>query len=594
MNIILDFLRLFFFLFSTYGYVVFIHRKYRVDEECLPAIVMSSIGCLIFLAGILNIMKLAFVLIFGVGCILALKEIRNFVQIFREPVLQKCIRFAMLLFVMYLFGHLRDVKYYQYDNFSHWGIAVKNIFINSSFPNFDDNIIAYQSYPLGSSGLIWYICKIIGYTEGKALFAQAFLISTYSYSLFLLAKDIIDKHRKVIASLLVFLTNIVIVTYGDKLANGIFNLLVDVLLAANALSACIIMFYYKDKVSRAVLCTNPLLIFGVCIKNSGIVWIAAIFIEALILWHHELNKKNILQVLGGILGLPLTFLILWHAHVNLVFARGETSAHAMSLENYRKILGTKTVDDINRITQSFMQKIFSSSNRMWYIYIGFILLVMLIYFISPKKSKQARQCFVFWGYLVLIYVIYQLGNLGMYLFSMHRSEALGLAGYERYVMTLELFVWGLVISEIVVMLGKKISRRSKDDLIILCVAACVLLIFESGDVVTLVKSPTVFRREASKDRMEAIMDAYDLQPGKKVLLYIGNPQDRDAGYRSWMSKYMLYTTNITILKGDDVDMLRNMDDYDYTILLERDSVLENWLAEANLPVEIGECYIRGN
>ena len=594
MNIVADLLRLLLFLVSVYGYVLFIHRKYDVDEECLPAIVMSGIGCLIFLAGILNIMNLVFVLLFVAGCILALKEIRGFLYIFREPVLQKCIRLAMFVFVVYLFCYLRDVKYYHYDNFTHWGLIVKNIYINSSFPNFDDGIITFQSYPLGSSAIIWYICKIIGYSEGKTLFAQAFLILTHSYSLFLLTKNIIDKHRKIIASLLVFVTNMIIVTYGNNMANGIFNLMVDVLLAVVAISACVIVFYYRDKVYKAVLCTSPLLIFVVCVKNSGIVWVAAVFIEALILLHHKLNKRNILQVLGGILGLPLAFLLIWHGHVDMVFARGEVSAHAMSLENYSKVFGSKTSEDIERIIEAFVQKILSLNNRMWYLFIGFILLRIIIYFITPKKNKQAKHLLGFLGYLVLIYVIYQLGNLAMYLFSMPLSEALVMAGYERYVMTLELFVWGLMISIIVMMLGKNLSKRPSGDLIILCVAACVLLVYESRDVVTLIKTPTVSGRETSRVHMDTIIDAYDLRPGKKVLLYIGNPNDRDVGYRSWMSKYMLYTTNITILNESAVGTLKNMNDYDYTILLERDQVLENWLIDANLPIEIGECYVREN
>ena len=38
--------------------------------------------------------------------------------------------------------------------------------------------------------------------------------------------------------------------------------------------------------------------------------------------------------------------------------------------------------------------------------------------------------------------------------------------------------------------------------------------------------------------MDEIVSKYQLE-SEKSLVYIGNPQDNDAGYREWMSKYVL-------------------------------------------------------
>ena len=58
-----------------YGYMSYFNRRFRIAMECLPIIIFSGIGSLIFLAGILNIMELMFGLIVAGGGLLELKSV---------------------------------------------------------------------------------------------------------------------------------------------------------------------------------------------------------------------------------------------------------------------------------------------------------------------------------------------------------------------------------------------------------------------------------------------------------------------------------------------------------------------------------------
>ena len=67
---IISLLRLTIFLLSVYGYMAFCKEKIKVENECLPIVVFSGIGCIVFISGILNVMYVTFLGLLGVGLVL--------------------------------------------------------------------------------------------------------------------------------------------------------------------------------------------------------------------------------------------------------------------------------------------------------------------------------------------------------------------------------------------------------------------------------------------------------------------------------------------------------------------------------------------
>lgn len=75
-----------------------------------------------------------------------------------------------------------------------------------------------------------------------------------------------------------------------------------------------------------------------------------------------------------------------------------------------------------------------------------------------------------------------------------------------------------------------------------------------------------------------------------VNLGIGDPQDNDAGYREWMSRYVLYSYDVTIVDQLKIELLREFWDYDYLIILGRDNVVNTLLTDIDLVTD-EECII---
>lgn len=578
---IISFFRLIIFLLSVYGYMAFSKEKLEVENECLPIVVFSGIGSIVFISGILNTMYVTFLSLLGVGIILTIYYVvkkRNYLPV--SPGL--CFG---ALFLIFLFVCLMDEKYYDYDNFTHWGLVVKNIYAGSAFPNFQDSIIAFQSYPLGSAGFIWYVCRCIGYSEGLTMFAQNALILSCALPFFMLPRQI--KYGKGIAYIIAGLICVIDVCGGSNMANGPFNLLVDKLLACIAIAAFVIVYQYRKQLKKAMACVLPLLTLVIVVKNSGIMWVAAIFFETIYFWRKYSNhdRKQIRQM-SLLIVIPALFRFLWDKHVDLVFASGEFSYHAMSAENYSVTLRNKSAEDIKMIASMFAGRVFTWKNHMVMYVVVFILLFGVCYLLDKKILKKTDGLFLIL-YAVIIYSIYQVGNFVMYLVSMPLSEAQELAGYERYVATVEWFVWGIVVMTLlVIMTNIDCTTNAGIYVAALCGFGAILLWPKMNDIVPVYRHDVpVSGRETARIHMDEIVSKYQLESGKKSLVYIGDPQDRDVGYRGWMSKYVLYSNDVTMINQQNIDTMKNFRDYDYLIILERDDLINTFLTDLGLTTE---------
>ena len=180
----------------------------------------------------------------------------------------------------------------------------------------------------------------------------------------------------------------------------------------------------------------------------------------------------------------------------------------------------------------------------------------------------------------------------MYLVSMPMYEAAYLAGYERYVATVEWFIWGIaVMALLVIMMNIDSTADGRLSVAILCVFGAILLRPKMNDIVPVYRQEVpVSGRETARIHMDEIVSKYQLESGKKSLVYIGDPQDNDAGYREWMSRYVLYSYDVTIVDQQKIDLLREFRDYDYLIILERDNAINTILSDIDLSTD-EECII---
>lgn len=430
----IEYFRLLLLLFSVVGMFIFVRYKFKISVELIPIIVFSSIGLLVFFSGILNTMKILCFIIFIFG-FYGYKYIK-FILTDKRFWISNSI---FLVICSFLFIFLKDLLFIHYDNFSHWGLVSREILVTNSFPNFKTPIITFQSYITGSASFIYYVCKIIGTRqEGVMLFAQALLNISVIYSIFVF----INKKN-----LLLILP---IITFGVYLFTSNilpYDLPVDTLLSAYGIGLTVVLMKYKNDISKGIVIFSIMASYLITIKSSGLFFVIAnLFLMYSIV--KGTRKLSILKYQFYVLVCTLVINYIWKAHVEYVYLFGNNSKHAVSFSSYKSNLLDKGKIKISEIIHAFLNKVFSLEDLIWYI-IGMVILLMVLGYIIGIRNIHLRLTFVI--KLVLIYTFYQISLLLMYIFSMPYNEAKNLDSYNRYYLTIIVYIIGVLIVYIITM-----------------------------------------------------------------------------------------------------------------------------------------------
>ena len=389
--------RLLLLVFSFYGFMQAARR--RLDANLSLAFIFASIGSLLFLAGILNLLPETAAFICLLGCVLGVRSIRR-----RESPLA-LISPGTLFFAVgsvVMAALLFRAKFTSYDNFSHWAIVVKRMLATDRFPNFSDVNIQFQSYPLGSSCFIYYIAKVSGIRfEWMQMLAQAVLMLGMTAALF-------SCSRRPVTHLLTAVVGVALLA-GDV---DFTSLMVDTLLPLTALAGLAACVALRDRIGERPWLLLPFLLFLMSIKNSGLLFDVVLLVCMLCCGRKALRGHVRAFALTALS--PFALLLLWQKHVKLVFSDGMHAKHSLSLSLFAATLEEKGEDIIQTITGGMLGKVFSLSNPMLY-----VLLLLLALLLIGRFCLRDRQSPHFLAPLVLgSYAAYELGLFLMYLLTM--------------------------------------------------------------------------------------------------------------------------------------------------------------------------------
>lgn len=556
-------------ILSMTGYILFLLVNCHIRIEFTLAVICAWISNVMFAAGILNIMPQAAWVIFAGGFILLWKicaqssfqtrsdarcGTREYVPLDRHNIL---LYGGFLLVIVYFSWLIRGTHFVNYDNFSHWAAVVKNMLFTNRMPNFEDEIIMFQSYPLGSALFIYYICRIIGNADVCYIWAQIFMLVSF---LFCMAA-FIKKGRLYKAVWMGFFC-----LWALSANINIHELLVDTLLPLAAAAAFSIIFYYQKLPQKAVYCSSGLLAVLLNIKNSGL-YFYVVCVLFLTVYARSYIKQHKLQFAGVSLLFPLGLMYLWKRHVALVFSNGMMSKHAMSLANYTDMVMGKSKEDLKQIGQRLIERVLSFEGME--LKMMLLMTAILVLACLRKKTilRTAGMALVIWIcagiYFVFVYA--------MYIFSMPFDEAQRLASYDRYMMTLIIFLYGVIT--VYVLEHACITKRE-------VMAGVMLLAFYPVwqcrlQLHWLYQKPDY--EAAERAVMQDIIKEYGLESGKSYMIY---RTDDDGGYLFYLLQYELWTTGVGVItEGDFEERKQQIGEYDYFIVWDADHNVKQYLEE---------------
>ena len=569
---------------SIFGYCNYF-KKY-MHPAFAPIVTMSSIGILIFLAGILNVMPImVYLIVIGGWIFLILSKpwSKEYLESQKDTIWVFVIFSAICaLFLVRLYGLIPV----HYDSFSHWLTVIREMFNSDSMPNFDSTLIVFQGYPTGSAGFAYFICKFLGNTrDDLVLFAQSILYaaSISSFLAFTKKKDIFAGGIIVVGSLFCLVAN----------TNATFtNLLVDTLISLISVAGVAIIIYYREDLIKAAFIALPLQMFLVAIKNSGILMVAINFALIILLAmgmdYIESKKVSFIKLvkLGGLTaGIPAVVYYLWIRHVDYVFASGTTSKHTASIENYAQNLGAKTGEEIKEILTIFVER-FVSWNNSWLLLIiifGILAAGMLCKKLILKKNSKV-ELFIFAGVLCA-YLGFMLILAMMYILSMPYGEAIILAAYARYENTILVYIVGAV-TIYCLSLVQQFSSSAKEmgaKVVVLLFMSSILLLQTENLQKLLPKVDTY--TGSSRQEFEQIKDKYDIEEEKSYFIY-GERLVDDAGYHKYLTRYLFWSTNIELCMPQDLETKKDLiGNYDYLIIIDSDEQIEEFLEMKNMKAD---------
>lgn len=604
MQIVFTILRLIAFAFSTAGYVAFVRAYWRISPRASYIFVLSALACLMYFAGLMNVLLVgAYALFFGGIALFILVLIKRKMALAYNRTSLSAMNIGFALGLAFLIASLIDTKFVHYDNFSHWAVVVKSMLIENQIPTAASAIIDFKSYPLGSSSFLYYFCRVVGNSEGVMLIGQGLLLTACFYAVFGVIRD----QKRFLLSALLGLGCAVLAFFNISIRVN--NLLVDFLLPALALAALGSLSAEQASFRSRCLSVVPVLGLLVITKNTGVFFAALVYAfllyRAVKLRRTQEKPHPYLWLALAAVAASLLPLVLWNFHTALAFP-GDTSKFSYDLGALTSLQINKTPEQIRAITSLFLKTAISLNLRATQGILLFNALALAAYLVARFALKKRWKLLKALLALDIALVLYYAGILGMYIVSMPLDEALRLAGFDRYASSMVLLFIGALsmcaVSDVeesfYIQQGERRDVRAFKSLtskniyqaatVALTLAAAMVLVSEFNGMNS-IKAEYDTTLPAKVEAM--VGDNWTREDdGTRYLFYATDANEQVTNYYlPYVGRYFLFASQVDAVSAfDEAAFMGQIQTYDKFVILESTPEIRAYMqAHAGLPGEPG-------
>lgn len=543
-------LRLCLFLASLTGYVFFFIHKYQVRIEFAPAITCAWASNLLFAAGLWNILPQAVWLLLISGLVLFTRAFR---RKFWPDRRSQTLYLGYLCIAVYFFWLFQGVHVTSYDNFSHWATVVKDMLIENRMPNFQDTVIRFQSYPLGSSLFLYAVCRVIGVQEGCMLWAQLLMLVSFLFCIGAFVRKRAWWQPAAFSLLGVWTLTV---------NNSIYELRVDTLLPLAGAAAFAVLYDNKAEPQKAFSSSVSLLALIMNIKNSGIFFYAVCLIFAFIAMRKSIWQYK-LHFFGAGLFVPLSVMYLWKRHVAFAFSAGMDSKHSMNFAHFEEMAAKKTAADIAEIGMEMVKR-FTKFDSIEVKLLLFLTVFLCVVAIAVRNTKGAKKILCLlaadWGCLI----VYIISLYAMYVFSMPLAEAVHLASYDRYVLSVLIFICGITMVVCLDLADASFPIHVEGVAALLFTA---VLVSQAAPRLQQLYQRPVFAG-TKRSYLQGQIKKHGLKEGDACLIVCGGSDD-DTRYFFYLTRYELWSDQVLSVQKEEFSQYRDkIAAYDAVILWE--------------------------
>lgn len=566
-------LKLLLFIISSFGTWEFIRRRSNVEVTFAPVLTIGIQISVLYVAGILNLLKFATYGMYGFGLVCAFYYVwKDRITILKRYLSEAGIQYLLVAVVLVCIA-LWNRVFNSYDNFSHWALVVQQMLQTNRFPNFVDNLIMFQQYPLGSSIYIYYFSKLVGKEEFVQMLAQTFMLIV---SIVPILKFRLN--RFVVIGLAVVFSNFIF-CYCIQIQELQVDTLLPLLSMAAIFFMCTECMKSGSEKRVSVYWLIPLFVAIVQVKNSGVFFLAVAGVMMLMYSkRYALPWKQIVCFWT----IPLISIYLWKRHCALVFVNASVSKHAMSLSNYKHTFLNKSHDDVVLIVKKMFDFSFTG-NDLFYCVLFVCVAVLLAWF---AHSHGRRLIGKFIAFVSVSYLTYMLGMLIMYLVSMPGGEATSLASSFRYRETILIAFYYASFALMLYSISSFDKRGKK-----ICGSLLVLFVIVCSWTYGHFKGyRTIFNGATSPVNlwMRSLVQNGKVVKNSSYLVCIPRT---DWGYVHYLGRYLFASLRTD---GRVIQSLADMKDagnFHYLLIVDHDNqIVKDWIAQ-HYPTQIGKDVI---
>lgn len=555
-------------MLSYLGYWEFFRRKWGINVFFLPAFTLAVHFTLFFLSGLLNFLGMAAWGIYLFGFLLLLNALRKEKMMLLKPYLN--LGFLLLFLGLFLITVMVKGRLFAWiDNFTHWALVVKNMLTYDCFPTFMQSAVSFTSYPLGSSTLIYYFCKMTSTGEDIQMMAQAYLMLCMLLPIFSYA----GKHP-VLCGLFLAGMGGALLCYDIPIT----ELLVDTLLPLTAMAATLFLYAQCPKLGTrtpSLYFSLPLLFLTMNIKSSGIFFVIAALIPQFVLLPRR--KESRLSLIHVCLLLAVGW-FLWNRHCDYVFVKSSHSEHAISLYYFSMQLSRKSWADILQISKLLLTYAFT---RRDFLRLG-IWMAVLGGFTWGFARSLKKQYLSLLTLSAAAYAAYSIAMLGMYIFSMYPDDCFGLVSADRYFKTIDIAIYYFIAIFAFLLIGQLEKKLLLTGLAVMS-AVLILGIGHS-------RAEPELQDMESRVAIQSLIEEYGIQPGYSYLIIADDTTPYP--FSDWICRYFLYSDRVLHLLLTEEAQMEAEKDYDYILILDDDNpILPRWL-EDHYPEQASERVIQ--
>lgn len=433
----------------------------RCPDGLSPIFTQCALIILLEFFGMVGLLPQATKLIFYASLIIIPFIMLNFILrngIFSVNFRQIARYKSTLFFIIFLyvaFALSKNSIFFDWDVFSHWGLAAKDYFERGKIVDVDSSIF-YKQYPPGLALFQYYTASAGHFSESNALFSTCILTFTPLILAFQGKKNI-DYLGTLLLSVCIF---IITMWLGSAFLSGYVDQLIGMLFFAGCFSAYL---YIDQKLKWPYLI--PIFWCLPLIKQSGIIFclfIACFYVFSAVggYFHHRNHRRTVrgLTIAIALLATSFGSKSIWEHYCvrsGIVALEGNdrftsypkfgeiVAAISAEADSEKKIILHNYINRTIRIANSenFEQESRIFINRLLGKIVApvappifWILLILCIFIFSVllAKNRVKRKLMGLCVAYICCSAAYCFVHVMVYMFAMSSSEGTGMASYDRY------------------------------------------------------------------------------------------------------------------------------------------------------------------